>query len=427
MLRDRYEPMNLFAAIPTLDMRMAPMLAQMERLLDDTTLFQTVKADLVKRFPATATDGRPATPVEVLFRMLVVKPLDGWRVPQTAHALRDRLVLRQFCRVSVAPVPAPSTLHRWAKLLQPATLPRGLEPLVSLARQLQVTQGRTLRLAGTGVETTLHHPTDSTLLHDGVRGRSRALDTATTLLGGGPVVTQDAAPPVPQQARDKRQRLMEVARPRGAGAAKRLTTTSRALIDLTTTVVARAAAVREALRTPPTAAPQRVAGTLARVIALVEQVSTPTTRRVLHGAQVPASEKLVSLFAPATARSRQGTPGTPTEFGRCRWLDEVDGGIISRYAVWDGQPDEQAPLPPSLDPHRPQFGHPPTLLTGDRGLYAVANARDAQQRGVTEVVLPKPGTKSAKRLAPERQAWLRAGRTWRAGIEGRMSGRKRRH
>ena len=65
MLRDRYAPMNLFAAIPTLCMRMDPVLTQMDRLLDDDVLFQAVKADLVKRFPATATDGRPSTPVEV--------------------------------------------------------------------------------------------------------------------------------------------------------------------------------------------------------------------------------------------------------------------------------------------------------------------------------------------------------------------------
>jgi IS5 family transposase len=43
------------------------------------------------------------------------------------------------------------------------------------------------------------------------------------------------------------------------------------------------------------------------------------------------------------------------------------------------------------------------------------------------VVLPKPGKKSAKRIAYEQQDWFRAGRNWRAGIEGRISGLKRRH
>ena len=46
MLRDRYDPMNLFAAIPTLRMQMDPVLTQMDTLLDDDVLFQAVKAAL---------------------------------------------------------------------------------------------------------------------------------------------------------------------------------------------------------------------------------------------------------------------------------------------------------------------------------------------------------------------------------------------
>ena len=39
--------------------------------------------------------------------------------------------------------------------------------------------------------------------------------------------------------------------------------------------------------------------------------------------------------------------------------------------------------------------------------------------------MPKPGRKSTKRIAYEQQAWLQAGRNWRAGIEGRIRGLKR--
>jgi IS5 family transposase len=427
MLRDRYEPMNLFASIPTLGMRMDPILAQMDTLLDDDILFQTVKADLVKRFPATATDGRPSTPVEVILRMLVVKHLYGWSFPQTAYAVSDSLVLRQFCRVYIAPVPDQSTLHRWAKLLQPATLHRLLDHLVHLACQLKITQGRKLRLDGTVVATNIHHPTDSTLLYDGVRVLCRAVRKAKALLRDVVPVPPEALTDWTPQAREQMKRIMEVARQRGEAAAERLKTTYRALIDVTTTVVAHARHVQEVVTTQTTAASQRVARTLARFVPRVEQVISQTTRRVVQGEQVPAREKIVSLFEPDTAIIRKGKPGKPTEFGRGVWLDEVEGGLITRYAVLDGNPDEKGQVPPSLDHHRQQFGHPPTLLTGDRGLYSAANERYATTQGVTEVVLPKPGKKSAKRLAYERQEWFRAGRNWRAGIEGRISGLKRRH
>ena len=147
MLRDRYEPMNLFASIPTLGMRMDPVLSQMDTLLDDDVLLQAVKADLAKRFPQTTSDGRPSTPVEVMLRMLVVKHLSGWSFPQTAHSVSDSLVLRQFCGVCRLGA-GPAYLAWWAQLLQPATLHRLLEHLVHLACQLKVTQGRNSAATG---------------------------------------------------------------------------------------------------------------------------------------------------------------------------------------------------------------------------------------------------------------------------------------
>src|SRR3989442_3084314 len=178
MLRARYDPMILFERIPALSMRMDPIFAQIDGLLADDVIFQAVKTDLLRRFPHTADDGRPSTPVEVRVRMLVVKHLYNWSFPHTSQFVADSLVLRQFCRVYFASVPDQSTLNRWAKLREPVTLHGLLDHIVHLACQLQVTQGRKLRIDGTVVETTIHHPIDSTLLSDGVRVLSRALGKA---------------------------------------------------------------------------------------------------------------------------------------------------------------------------------------------------------------------------------------------------------
>ena len=52
-----------------------------------------------------------------------------------------------------------------------------------LARHLAVTRGRKLRVDTTAVETTIHYPTDSGLLGDGVRVLARALRRAKAVLG----------------------------------------------------------------------------------------------------------------------------------------------------------------------------------------------------------------------------------------------------
>lgn len=427
MLRDRYEPLNLFDLVPTLGMAMEPVLARLDTLLDDDTLFQSVKGDLARRRPRTCIDGRPSTPVEVVLRMLVVKHLYGWSYAQTEQWVADSLVLRQFCRVYAERVPDDTTLLRWANLIQPTTLHALLDHIVGLARQLKVTRGRKLRIDGTVVETNIHHPTDSTLLNDGVRVLSRTLAKAKRLLQDAPALAHDAFQDRTRSARRQMKRIMEAARQRGAQADQAMQGAYRRLIEITETVWDHAQQVGAALREQATDGGGRIAATLDRYLPLVKQIVAQTTRRVLHGEAVPASDKIVSLFEPHTAIIRKGKPGRPTQFGRALWLDEVDGGLISRYAILAGNPPEAEQLPPSLDHHRRVFRHPPRLLAGDRGVHSPANERFAAALGVRHVVLPKPGAKSAKRIAHERQRWFRRGHDWRSGIEGRISGLKRRH
>jgi transposase, IS5 family len=427
MLRDRYEPMNLFALVPALSYTLDRVLAHLDILLDDDALFQAVKADLARRCPRTLDDGRPSTPVEVILRMLVIKHLYDWSYAQTEHFVSDSLVLRQFCRVYLERVPDDTTLIRWANLIQPATLHQLLDHVVELARSLKVTHGRKLRIDGTVVETNIHHPSDSTLLHDGVRVLSRTLRKAKQVLSDVPQAARTLFRDRTRSAKRHMKRIMEVARKRGEDAEQRLQTAYQQLLDVAAAMVDQAQQVGAALHAATNAAAQRVAETLDHYVPLVEQVITQTTRRVLQGEQVPAGEKVVSLFEPQSAIIRKGKPGKPTEFGRVVWLDEVDGGIISRYEVLDGNPDESAHLRPSLEHHLKVFKHPPRVLAGDRGVHSSDNENYATQQGVKQVVLPKPGGKTAKRIAYEQQRWFRRGRDWRAGIEGRISGLKRGH
>jgi transposase, IS5 family len=82
MLRDRYAPYSLFAAVPQRALQFEPELAHLDRLLDDEPLFGLVRDDLVRRYPRTADRGRPSTPVEVVLRLLVVKLWEGKTLSQ---------------------------------------------------------------------------------------------------------------------------------------------------------------------------------------------------------------------------------------------------------------------------------------------------------------------------------------------------------
>jgi transposase, IS5 family len=112
MLKNRHQPVDLFALVPQLGLHFEPQLQQLDRLLDDDELIDLVRTDLAGRYPKTRSRGRPSTPVEVILRMIVVMRLYGWSYQQTEFFVSDSLVLRQFCRVYLERVPDDTTLIR---------------------------------------------------------------------------------------------------------------------------------------------------------------------------------------------------------------------------------------------------------------------------------------------------------------------------
>ncbi len=427
MLRDRYAPTNVFIYVPQLSLEMEPALAQLDRLLEDDRLFETVKADLSQRRPGTLKTGRASTPVEVVLRMLVVKHLYGWSYAETEQWVSDSLVLRQFCRVYFNKVPDDTVLIRWANLIQPETLHELLGHVVQMARALKVTRGRQLRTDGTVVETNIHYPVDSALLADGVRVLSRVMQRAQPWLDETTREVVSQAKQWGQQARHAVKHIADAARRRGEQAEQVLHTQYQTLIRLTETVIECTQQVANALQTQTEQAAQRLMSTAQTFLPRVHQVLDQTVQRVIEERSVPASDKLVSLFEPQTAILRRGKAGKATEFGRVVWLDEVEGGIITRYDLLPGASSDDPQLLPALDHHQHLFDQPPRLVAGDRGVHSPTNETQAYARGVKFVVLPQPGAKTEDRQRHEQQRWFRYGRNWRAGIEGRISGLKRRH
>ncbi len=88
----------------------------------------------------------------------------------------------------------------------------------------------------------------------------------------------------------------------------------------------------------------------------------------------------------------------------------MDGGLISRYAVLSGNPKEPGQVLPSVEHHLERFKKPARLLAGERGTHSARGERYARDKGISQVVIPKPGAKLAARLAYERQGWFRRGR-----------------
>jgi len=427
MLQDRYETDKIFENILRLTNEMDPILAEIDRLLDDEELYQLIRNDLVRRYPQTEVTGRNSTPVEVVLRMLAVKRLYALSYERTEYQVRDSLVLRQFCRVYLQDVPDDTTLIRWAGLIQPETLKQFNSRLTELACQLKVTRGRKLRTDGTVVESNIHPPSDSSLLADSVRVLGHTLSRAKQVLGEQTELGQDVFRNRIRSVRRLARQVGEAMRRRNEQAKTAGKTAYRKLIRAAEATIEQAQQVLLALQKQVTDQAKKLAQTLETFIPRARQVVTQTVRRVLQQEKVPASEKIVSIFEAHTDIIRRNKAHKPTEYGHKIWLDEVDGGIVTRWDVLKGNPNDDRQWLPSLDHHIECFGNAPWQASADRGVHSSYNEYQAQQRGVQRVILPRPGKKSEARLKHERQVWFKRGRKWHNGVEGRISVLKRCH
>jgi IS5 family transposase len=194
--------------------------------------------------------------------------------------------LRQFCRVYLETVPDDTTLMRWANLIAPDTLHQLLDHVVALASQLKVTRGRKLRIDGTVVETNIHHPSDSTLLRDGVRVISGLLKRAKAILAGVTQLGREAFRDRTRSARRQVNRIKESNHRRRQQADETLKQAYGKLLETAAAAIKQAEQVGTALKEEASQVAGKLAGRLQNFRELLEQVSHQTRRRVLQQEKV---------------------------------------------------------------------------------------------------------------------------------------------
>ena len=168
---------------------------------------------LAKRHPKSRSRGRLGTPAEVVLRLLILKHIRNWSYGVLEREVRANLVYRDFTRVGGGKMPDAKTMGRWGVALGPEVIKQIHERMVKIAQDNGVTAGRRMRVDTTVVETNIHHPTDSTLLGDGVRVLTRTMKKITQIAGAVGTKLRD-------RSRSVKLRLLEIARWRAPKAAQ---------------------------------------------------------------------------------------------------------------------------------------------------------------------------------------------------------------
>src|SRR5262249_33952803 len=315
-------------------------------------------------------------------------------------------------------------------MLGPKVLKQIHERVVKVAQAKGVTTGRRMRVDTTVVESNVHHPTDSTLLGDGVRVLTRTMKKITQIAGAVGTKVRD-------RSRSVKFRLLEigrVARAKGTIDQDKLKRRYGQLLNATSRVVGQAKrfskaiaqGVKRATSLLKQVALEGLRQELNEMSARVRQVMKQTRARIFRG-NTRSEGKLLSLFEPSTEVIRKGKAGKPNEFGKMVKLQEAENQIITDYQVYPQRPHDSDLLLAAIETHQALLGRAPRLVAADAAFYSLRNETAAKAKGVKRICIPNRSTRSAERKREQRKRWFRDGQKWRTGSEGRISVVKRRH
>src|SRR5580765_8704063 len=330
-----------------------------DAVLADQDIVAAVYEALARRHAKSRSRGRRGAPAEVVLRLLILKHIRNWSYDVLEREVRANLVYRDFTRVGAGKMPDAKTMGRWGVALGPAVLKQVHERIVTIARDKGITAGRRMRLDTTVVETDIHHPTDSTLLGDGVRVLTRIMGKITKIAGAVGTKLRD-------RSRSVKLRLLEigrVARAKGPINQEKLKQRYARLLDTTSRVVGQARRfsdeigrrVKRSKEILKQLALDGLRQELDLMIPRVRQVMKQTRARIFRG-NTRSEGKLLSLFEPSTEVIRKGKAGKPNEFGKMVKLQEAENQIITDYQVYAQRPYDSDLLVAAIETHQALLG-----------------------------------------------------------------------
>ena len=406
--------------LQNLGIRLDPTLQAVSDFLDrQQHLVDKIRQDLERGLKSPHTGREGMSPAQVL-RSLVLMRIKNWDYRELRERIDDGLSLRGFTYFDTHPVPKHDAFNRAFCRISPPTLEEINREVIRVAVELGLEDGKKLRIDTTVVETNIHYPTDATLLWDSVRTITRLMQDLHDILPQG-------VKGFTNRTRSARRRMQEIERMTPQERAHQQLPKYRELLWITQEVVKNA---RQALKRKT---PKKVAledalkidalkQEIGEYCGLAERVIAQTRRRVIDGEQVPAEEKIYSIFEPHTDLIKRGKARKPVEFGHKVFLAESGQGLITEYRVLDGNPCDTNQVKTSLDNHQKNFQHAPDLYATDRGFHSAENEAACKEAGVKQVCIPqRGGNKTTERKALERSREFKQGQAFRSGIEGRIS------
>ena len=397
--------------IASIDHPHAVELQGISKILDENPIInEWVLQDLAQETATVDTGAEGMTAAQVL-RATIIKKMGEYSYEDLAFHLLDSVCYRAFCRIGFAEKGfQKSALCKNIKAISAETWEAINDLLVAYALDKKIEKGKKTRIDCTVVASNIHDPTDSSLLWDSVRVLTRMLFQARERFDDLKILFVD-------HSKRAKRRMLGVMNAKNEKGRK---VHYQDLLKMAHNIVGYATEAASMLERDTISL--GMAEELREIILLAEKVIEQTTRRVIHGESVPASEKIVSIFEPHTdiiVKDRR-----ETYYGHKICLSGGQSNLITDCVILDGNPADTDLTVKMLDRHKEIYGHYPIKAALDGGFASKENLKSAKGKGIKDVCFAK------KRGLEEgdmcRSSWVyKRLRNFRAGIESGISWLKR--
>jgi IS5 family transposase len=362
--------------------------------------------------------GAQGMTAEQVLRATIIKQTEGFSYEELAFHLVDSRTYRNFCRIGIAHKGfKKSALCKNIKAISPETWESINRLLVAYGDDKKIEKGREARIDCTVVCSNIHHPLDSTLLWDAVRVLARTLKKMKEELGINIAFTD--------HSRRAKRRMLGIL---NANNKKNRDKRYKDLLKVAEKTVSYSKTAIPALDSYVSLDPAKVAfamtmsKNLEELIPLAERVMDQTTRRVIHDEQVPAEDKVVSIFESHTDIIKKDR--RDTFFGHKICLTSGRSNLISDCLILEGNPADSSLTIEMLDRHDQVYGHYPLKVALDGGFASKDNLKAAKGKEIKDVCFAKK--RGLKEEDMCRSPWMyKKLRRFRAGIESGISWLKR--
>ena len=337
-----------------------------------------------------------------ILRMLICQIVECEDLRGIVIRIDDSTFLRRFVRLNEDRMMDFGTLCRFKNAIRPATWKKMNLLLGEAAVSSGKISGERLRIDTTAFETNIKYPSDSGLLWDTYRVLARNLNAVREV---------DAKLLEGKRFNPKRVKKLHLAITRKAAKkgnkSDALVSLYKPLVGLVEGICELSPVVVEGLRdgveknrydVMSTFAAEFLIEELSHFSDLGECVIEQARRRVFNGEQVPATEKIYSIFEEHTELLKRGKAGKPIEFGHMVVIQQVEKKFITDYDVFEKRPLDHTLVDPALAKHAALFNAMPEEFSGDKGFHESTKKTEELELLIPTVSIGKTGKRNQSEI-----------------------------